>query len=314
MAVVGAIDMEISSYVLVTPARNEEAYLEKTINGVVAQTVRPRKWVIVSDGSTDGTDEISSRLAREHSFIEFVRRNRPTAGAKDFGSKVKAFKEGYERLGDVEYDFIGNLDADIELPPEYFEKLLAKFQANSKLGIGGGIVLEPENEKFVPQHTSLNSVCGSVQLFRRQCYEAIGGYIPIRLGGVDAAAEIMARMRGWTVETFLDLPVKAQRKVLTGGATILHTRFRHGISNYLLGYHPLFQLASSLARLNEPPYVIGSICTLSGYLRAWIQQKEFSLPPDVIRFLRAEQMQRLASSLTPVTRNAVRNYRQPGEN
>jgi len=306
--------MEIGNYILVTPARNEEAYLEKTIDAVVAQTIRPRRWVIVSDGSTDRTDEIASRGAGAHSFIQFVRRNRPADGPKDFGSKVKAFKEGYQQLTNVEYDFLGNLDADIVLPTNYFERLLGKFRANPKLGVGGGIVCEPEKDKLVPQHTSLNSVCGSVQLFRRECYEAFGGYVPIRLGGVDAAAEIMARMHGWTVETFTDLPVKAQRRVLTGGATILHTRFRQGISNYLLGYHPIFQVASSLSRINEPPYGVGAACTLLGYLSSWIQRKGKSLPPEVICFLRREQMQRLVNLTGTRTPHGAQNHRQPEEN
>lgn len=119
----------------------------------------------------------------------------------------------------------------------------------------------------------------------------------MRMGGVDAAAEIMARMHGWLVQTLIDVPAYAQRRVLTGGATILHTRYRQGISNYLLGYHPLFQLASCLHRIGEKPYLIGSMFALFGYGFSWLRGQQRALPSEVVRFLRSEQMDRLANNL-----------------
>lgn len=293
--------MKQFEYVIITPARNEEAYIEKTIESVLTQTVLPRRWVVVSDGSVDRTDEIVTSHARRNGFIQLVRTGDPARpGHKDFGAKVRAFRAGYQQLSETPYRFVGNLDADITFGPNYFERLLARFDCNSQLGVAGGLIFEPVGNGFRPQHTSLNSVCGAVQMFRRECYEALGGYVPIRVGGVDAAAEIMARMHGWQVQTLPDLPAYAQRRVLTGGATILHTRYRQGVSNYLLGYHPLFQIASSVSRIGETPFLIGSICTLLGYASSWLRQEERALPGDVIRFLRSEQMGRLAHSLRGV--------------
>jgi biofilm PGA synthesis N-glycosyltransferase PgaC len=299
--------MKARHYVLVTPARNEEAYIQETIESVVSQTVLPEKWVIVSDGSVDRTDEIVASYARRHAFIHLIRREadgrRPEQ--KDFGAKVRAFRAGYEELSGTRHHFLGNLDADITMAPSYFAQLLERFDSNTNLGLGGGIVLEPVNGKFVPQHTSLNSVCGSVQLFRKECYEAFGGYVPMPMGGVDAAAEIMCRMHGWEVRTFPDIQVRAQRRVLTGASTILHTRYRSGFSNYLLGYHPLFQLASCLSRMAEKPYVLGSSARLLGYVIPWLRRDSRALPDQVCRFLRWEQMRRVGGCLT--LRRAVEN-------
>jgi len=286
------------AYVLVTPARNEEAYIGGTIEAVVSQTVLPQKWVIVSDGSADRTDQIVALHAREYGFIQLLRTGEVgNASERDFGSKVMAFRAGYAELCGTSYQFVGNLDADITLAPTYFQELLGRFDANPRLGLAGGIVLEPDKDRFVPQQTSLDSVCGSVQLFRRECYEAFGGYVPMRMGGVDAAAEIMARMHGWQVRTFRDIHAHAQRRVITGGATIFHTRYRQGVSNYLLGYHPIFQVASCLSRVARKPYLIGSIAALLGYGWSWLRRNDRALPDDVVRFLRSEQIHKLSQCL-----------------
>lgn len=285
-------------YVLVTPARNEEAYIEKTIEAVLSQTILPQKWVIVSDGSLDRTDEIVATHADRHPFIHLLRAGAPAKpGTKDFGSKVRAFRSGYQQMNDTPHEFVGNLDADITFAPDYFARILDKFECSPQLGVGGGIVYEPGPKGFAAQWTSLNSVCGSVQLFRRSCYEAFGGYIPIRLGGVDAAAEIMARMHGWQVRTYPDVAAYAQRRVLTGSSTILQTRYRRGITNYLLGYHPVFQVASCAFRLAEWPYVAGSLATLLGYAWSWLKGDQQALPREVVAYLRSEQTHRLASCL-----------------
>ena len=287
--------MKDVKYVLVTPARNEEAYIEQTINAVVSQTILPQKWVIVSDGSTDRTDEIASSYARKHPFIQLLKAGEK--GQKDFGSKVRAFRAGYSELQDVEHDFIGNLDADVTFAVDYFEAILERFRSNPKLGIGGGLILELVGNRFVKQRTSLNSVGGPIQLFRRQCYEALGGFLPMRTGGVDAAAEIGARMHGWEVQTFPEIQVHHHRRVSTGNKTVFGERFKRGRTNYLLGYHPLFQIASSFSKIIERPYLIGSTCTLAGFGWSCLRGHKHVLPDDVVTFLRTEQMARLGTSL-----------------
>lgn len=301
--------MKQTNYALITPARNEEAFIGKTIEAILAQTILPQRWVIVSDGSFDRTDEIVAAYTQKHRFIQLLRVDGP-GEKKDFGSKVRAFRAGYDQLEASSYAFIGNLDADITFGPNYHEQIFEKFQADPNLGVAGGIVLEPCENRFVPQNTSLNSVCGSVQLFRRECYESFGGYIPIRTGGVDAAAEIQARMHGWTVQTFPEIQVYAQRKVSTGGATVYHTRFRQGISNCVLGYHPLFQIASSLSRLADRPFLIGSTCTLLGYAWASLTGRERAMSEEAVKYLRSEQLSRIASYFHTDKRSTT-NGRKP---
>jgi glycosyltransferase involved in cell wall biosynthesis len=281
------------SYALITPAKNEAEQIGRTIESVLAQTIRPSRWVIVSNGSTDRTEDIVAEFARKHSFIELVRTGQDVR--RDFSAKVRAFEAGYKRLQDEPYDFVGNLDADVSIASNYFQSLLERFANQPDLGIAGGVILELVGNHYVRQRISSNSVAGAIQLFRRDCYEAIGGYTPLKLGGVDAAAEITARMKGWTVRTFPDLLVYHHRRVTTGSNSVYGTRFREGVTNYVLGYHPVFQLLSSLSRIGERPYIVGSLINLLGYMWSYAKRQPRAVPEDTIRHLRAEQIQRLIS-------------------
>lgn len=283
--------MDNKQYVLITPARNEEKYIEKTMESVVNQTILPKKWIIVSDGSIDRTDEIVKIYESKYDFIQLLR----VTGQKNrnFASKVIAIKAGYVQLKDFKYEFIGNLDADVSLPQDYYEKIITKIEQKPKLGIAGGVVSDFIKGKFVKQNTSLNSVAGTVQFFRRRCYEDIGGYIPLKHGGVDAAAEIMARMKGWEVQTFPKINVFQHRRVGTANVNILLAAFHRGKKFYLLGYHPLFQLIRCVSRIMDKPYLIGSIFELAGYSWSYLRGDRLQLPENVVKYLRSEQMERL---------------------
>lgn len=291
-------------YVLITPARNEEAYIERTIRSVIDQTVRPERWVIVSDGSVDRTDEIVRRYEQQHPFITLLRV--APAGRANFGSKVGAFNAGLQAVGAGKFAFIGNLDADVTFGRDYFEEVLERFRQEPGLGIGGGMIQELINGSYIAQSVSLNSVAGAVQLFRRECYEAIGGYIAIRSGGIDTAAEIMARAKGWGVKTFPELPVLHHRRVVTGKKSVLLTRFNQGMTNYRLGYSPVFQGISCLYRAVQQPYVAGSAMVLAGYLWAALRRTGRLLPDDVRAYLRTEQNERLWSLVPRPGRGAER--------
>jgi biofilm PGA synthesis N-glycosyltransferase PgaC len=280
-------------YVLITPARNEEAFIEKTIQAVIAQTVLPKKWVIVSDGSVDRTDEIVNQYAEKHDFILLVRRSGDQK--RNFGSKAKAFEFGYERLKDLEFDFIGNLDADVSFNSTYYESILSRFQDNKRLGVAGGIRYDLRNGRFHKILRSRNSVGGALQLFRRQCYESIGGYLPLEYGGIDAVAETMARMHGWEVESFPELEVYHYRRTGTASERILRARFRSGIRAYLIGYHALFEISRCISRLFRHPPVIGSLVTLSGFFWASLKRYDRPVSDDFVRYLRSEQLARLRS-------------------
>jgi biofilm PGA synthesis N-glycosyltransferase PgaC len=280
-----------SDYVLLTPARNEAQFIGRTIAAVATQTIRPKKWVIISDGSTDGTDEIVRSFAEEHKFICFLRTS--SNGKRSFGAKVNAIRAGYEQLRNISFDYLGNLDADVTFEADYYENVLQRFRDDSRLGVGGGIIHELLNGKFVTQRTSSNSVAGAVQLFRRRCYEEIGGYVALRFGGIDSAAEITARMYGWGVRTFRDLIVQHHRPVGSGGGSLLKTKFRQGKSYHSLGYHPLFELVRCIYRLGDKPYFVGSLLMTCGYWWSLLTRQEKELPEQVVRYLRSEQTEKL---------------------
>jgi glycosyltransferase involved in cell wall biosynthesis len=282
--------------VLITPARNEEACIERTIESVINQTLRPSRYVIVSDGSIDNTDAIAKRYAARHGFVEFVRRDDDPQA--NFRSKVLAFNLGLKRMKGIQYDFVGNLDADISLEPDYFKRLLDRFEENPNLGIAGGQVWEEKHGALVMHNNRSYSVAGAVMLFRRGCYEAIGGYVPLVLGGEDSSAEIMARAKGWTVLTFRDIRVVHNKPLLSQNRSLLESRFKQGISNYLLGYHPLFQAAVCVYRLVEYPCFTGALFLWAGFCWAKIKRMKWAVPQDVVRFIRREQLGRLAAILT----------------
>ena len=280
------------SYVLLTAAFNEEAFLAETIKSVLAQQVLPNAWVIVSDGSTDQTDKIILRYALKYPFIRFVRREKDQNRA--FASKVLAFRAGLQFVNLEAIHFIGHLDADISLPPFYFGDLIRKFQQDSRLGIAGGWYLEKTSGQFrLSQGNSLTSVPGAIQMFRRACYQDIGGLLLIEHGGEDWYAEIMARKCGWRVRSFPELTVRHLRETGTAAGKLRYS-YRQGFADFSLGSHPLFELAKVAKRIVWRPYVVGALARLSGFLMAHIYGKRV-VPPDFIAFLRKEQTARLLS-------------------
>jgi glycosyltransferase involved in cell wall biosynthesis len=282
---------DASSYVLITPCRDEANYIEGTLKAVTAQTMLPKKWVIVSDGSVDGTEEIVERYAAKYDFIQLLRRDGDQQ--RNFGSKVRAFALGYEYVKGLNFDFIGSLDADITMEPTYYEGILPKFEANERLGIAGGVRYDLYNGQFRKVHAARNSIGGSVQFFRRKCYETIGGYRPYRFGGIDAVAETMVRMHGWEVEAFPEFKIYHYRSTGTAGGNVFNGNFRKGMQHYVIGYHPLFQTASCILNFFSYPAVMGSLAVFLGYFWAMYKRFEKEVPDDFISYLRSEQLTRL---------------------
>lgn len=283
-------------YALITPARNEGNRIAKTLESIINQTRKPVLWVIVNDGSTDNTADIVGDYALRHDFIKCI--SVDGQGRKNFSSKVNAFNRGLNLLSGIDYSFIGNLDADVSFEPLYFQQLLQEFQKAKNLGLAGGLIVEYANNRFREQKVSINSVAGAVQLFRREAFEQVGGYFPMKYGGVDSAIEIKVRMKGWEVRTFPDLKVIHHGPVVTGKKSPLQARFNKGIINYTLGYHPLFQCVISIFRMLHPPFILGGLLMMSGYFWAALCKTEIKLPEEVVRFLRAEQLKRLKNVFT----------------
>jgi poly-beta-1,6-N-acetyl-D-glucosamine synthase len=280
------------SYALMTAAYNEAAHIEKTIQSVLAQNVRPQRWVIVSDGSTDGTDEIVRRYALQHDFIHFMRMSRPPGHS--FRTKVVALQAGQKHLFEIPFEFIGNLDADITLAPTYFEDLIERFYQNPKLGIAGGFVSEEVDGEFKSRTSNrTHSVAHAAQLARRECYEAIGGYQVLEYGGEDWHAQVSANLKGWETEAFPDLPIYHHRH--TGGGThLLHASFRLGKLDYSFGSDPLFEAIKCALRVPSKPLVLGALLRFLGFAWLSIRREKRPVSREFMAFLRSEQRARVA--------------------
>jgi glycosyltransferase involved in cell wall biosynthesis len=280
----------VLSYVLITPARNEERFIELTIKSVVAQTVRPLKWVIVSDGSTDRTDVIVQRYSVDHPWIELVRM--PERRERNFAGKVQAFNAGHARMAGLKYDIIGNLDADVSFDAEYFEFLLGKFADNPRLGVAGTPYREGSFQ-YDYRFTSIEHVSGQCQLFRRECFEEIGGFVPRKIGGVDLVAVTTARMKGWETRTFPEKPYYHHRKMGTAAQGTLIVPYRVGQTDYVLGSHPVWEFFRCIYQLTRPPILLGGSLRLVGFFWAMTRRVQKQVSADFVRFRREEQMRRL---------------------
>ena len=280
------------NYVLITPARNEADFIELTIKSVLAQTVRPVRWVIVNDGSTDATAEIVSNYASVHSWIEMIQM--PERQERHFGGKAHAVAAGRQRVAPLEFEVIGNLDADVSFEPDYFEFLMTRFAENPKLGVAGTAFLEG-NLSYNYEMVGIEHVSGMIQLFRRQCFEAIGGYSAVKTGGIDLMAVLTARTKGWETRTFTEKSFVHHRS--QGGAlhTGLRGRWHMGRKDYLLGNHPVWEFFRSFYQMQYRPYVIGGLLVLVSYFWHLVRRVERTMPRELIELRQSDQMKRLKS-------------------
>ena len=287
--------LTLPKYVLITPARNEAEFVELTIKSVVAQTVQPVKWVIVSDGSTDGTDDIVRKYGVEHRWIELVRA--PERSERHFAGKVHAFNAGYAEIKHLQYDIIGNLDADVSFEDkDYFAFLLSKFAENLTLGVAG-TPYRQGNSIHDYRFVNIEDVSGACQLFRRECFEEIGGYLPMRGGGVDHVAFLAARMKGWETRTFTDKVCLHHRSSGTAQRGPLMARFTSGGLDYALGGHLIWELFRTVYQMTKKPFVIGGLMLAAGYAWALVRCVDRPIPREMVAFRRREQMQRLRKLL-----------------
>ncbi len=282
------------SYVLITAARNESAYIENTIRSVIAQTIRPLRWIIVSDGSTDGTDEIVQRYRDDHPWMELVRM--PERQTRHFAAKAHAFNAGYALLRDSAFDLIGNLDADITFEPSYLAFLLDRFRENPRLGVAGTPFVEGEDHgshSYAHRFSQLEHVSGACQMFRRACFEAVGGYVPVRGGAVDWIAVTTARMNGWETRTFVERICLHHRQMGTGNDHPWLVRFRYGQKAYYVGGHPFWAFLRGLFQMRDKPWIIGGLLYQCGYWWSFLTRMPRPVSKELIAFHRGEQMRRL---------------------
>jgi glycosyltransferase involved in cell wall biosynthesis len=289
--------MNSNSYVLITAARDEELHIPDTIRSVAAQTIKPKKWIIISDGSTDRTDDIIKHYSKHYDFIFYLRKER-VEQRNGFASKVYALQCGHEMIKGGEYHFIGHLDADVSFEESYFECLLRKFKEDRRLGICGGFIYEKNDGEFKSRASNRTySVAGAVQLFRRECYEEIGGLKPLEVGGEDWYLEIMARMKGWKVESFADMKVFHHKKSHQVRG-VFKEALRQGKMDYMLGSHPLFEVAKSLRRFKERPFPIHPLLRMAGFGWAYLSRERRPVSMEIVAYLRKDQLERLKAIFT----------------
>ena len=282
------------SYCIITPAFNEATYLGQVIETVTAQNRLPDKWIIVDDGSTDRTASIIKEFAKKYSFIHYHFRKKPE-GQEYFASNVFAITEGYELIKQDDFDFLAILDADILLPKDYYEKILAKFKKDKRLGVASGVYENLIEGKLHKVLSDRRSTPKAIQVFKKNVFDEMGGYLPMKFGGEDTVSCFMARMMDWKVWSFPDIKVVHLRPTGTGAASsIFQARFRQGVAEYHLATQPLFFLLKCLRRMVlEKPYFLGGLLRFSGYCCALLRRDKVELPTDLIRFIRQEQLSRI---------------------
>jgi glycosyltransferase involved in cell wall biosynthesis len=282
-------------YVLITPARNEEAFIEKTLESMVQQTFPPVKWVIVNDGSTDSTGSIVGRYAERYDWIELV--NRPVRKERNFAAKVHAFNAGQERVKDLEYEVIGNLDGDVSLDEDHFEFLLGKFSEDPRLGVAGTVFREQGYNSETDSFEGQQHVSGQCQLFRRECFAEIGGYFANKAGGIDWIAVTTARMMGWKTRSFREKSFFHFRHLGTAERGAFAASFSYGEKDYYLGGHPVWELFRVTYRLTKPPYLVDGLALGLGYGWAMARRVKRPISKELMKFHRREQMRKLGNVL-----------------
>ena len=290
--------MTESPYVLITPARNEEAFIEKTLESVIKQTVLPMRWVIVNDGSTDSTAAKIRPYLTDNLWITLV--DLPVRRERHFAAKVYAFNAGQEKVKDLNYAVIGNLDADVSLDADHFQFLMNEFIKDPTLGVAGTVFQEHGYNSATDSFEGEAHVSGQCQMFRRECFEGIGGYTPNKAGGIDWMAVTHARMIGWKTRSFREKSFFHHRRLGTAERGRLASSFSYGEKDYYLGGHPVWELFRVVYRMAKPPYIVDGGALGLGYLWALMTREQRVVSVDLMRFHRKEQMQKLRAILRSV--------------
>jgi biofilm PGA synthesis N-glycosyltransferase PgaC len=298
-------------YVLITPARNEERFIAKTLESMVAQTSPPERWVIVDDGSYDRTAQIVERYRIQCPWIELVRR--PQHADRSFAGKVQSFNAGLERVRSVDFEVIGNLDADLSFDPNYLEFLIERFSEDPQLGVAGTPFTEDSGyDSAKDSFEGQNHVAGGCQLFRRRCFEDVGGYIPNPAGGIDWIAVTTARMKGWKTRSFVEKRFHHYRTLGTAERSNWAASFSYGEKDYYLGGSPVWQLFRVIYRSTKSP--LEGVGLLSGYCWAAVRRIKRPVSNELMHFYRREQMKKLKAIFRSLLRfNKVDSFRVGAE-
>jgi poly-beta-1,6-N-acetyl-D-glucosamine synthase len=281
-----------SRYVLISPCRNEAAFMRRTLESVVGQSVTPRKWVIVDDGSTDETPAVLKEYASKYEWISIV--TRADRGHRAVGpGVVDAFYSGYETIDRGEYDFVCKLDLDLFLPPRYFEILIHRMNADPRIATCSGKSYIQENGHLVNERHGDDTSLGMTKFYRMDRFQAIGGFVrEVMWDGIDCH---LCRMHGWIACSWddPDLRFVHLRPMGSSQQSIYTGRMRHGYGQYFMGTGFPYLALSALSRVNQKPYVFGSLAILWGWIRSAALRKPRYENLDFRRFLRRYQKRAL---------------------
>lgn len=284
------MDLKLTKYFIISPVRNEEKNIQYTINSVLSQTIKPVRWIIVDDGSSDRTAEIIENHTLNNGWISMIKL--ADRGYYDLmgGGEIKAFYRGYEKIKDEYFDFLVKLDGDISFDKYYFEHLFKEFYLNPRLGIASGSLFHMQkNNRLIPEKTYKHHPRGAARAYRRQCWEDIGG-VEDKLTW-DAIDVYKARMLGW--DTYNFNRIKATHHVKTwekGG--LIQGLIRAGRLQYLMGTHVLFFAVKVIKKVFARPYFFAASLMLYGYLKSYISGEEKVPDPQLLNYIRKEQLKR----------------------
>lgn len=254
------------NYIVVSPVKDEGRYVQKTLESMVAQSLRPRRWVIVDDGSCDETPALLAKYAAMHNWIEVltVSRDRERRPGR---AEVLAFLEGYKRIENEDFDYVVKLDCDLELPPTYFEDILSRFTADPKLGIASGAYEEEDEGSWDIVKMPSYHAAGCSKVVRAECFREIGAFVAKPCW--DTLDEIRAQVHGWKTQHFPEIRLH-HLKTEGVGVGLLRTSVMHGRSYYLTGGGGIFFSLKVLHRLVfGKPLLLGGLLMAAGYLRSW---------------------------------------------
>jgi glycosyltransferase involved in cell wall biosynthesis len=282
------------AYALIMPARNEEKVIRHALDSIVNQTSRPKALIVALNDCTDGTAAVVAPYVAAYSWISMMRHD--FEGKRNYGKKARIFAEAFSGLANLELGFIGNQDADVSVPPEYYREILDRFGRDSRLGIAGGTFYELRGKMEIPHFdTYAGSVCGMAQLFRLDCYRDIGGYRPASTGGVDMAADAVARYRGWRTRTFPEIRYRHHRPLGTAESNLFRAKYKEAVRDFHMGYGFLFHLLKCVRRIPERPFLVGSLIRLAAFCASYFGNSPMVLDKGERDFLRAEQRLRILS-------------------
>ncbi|MFZ2160725.1 MAG: glycosyltransferase family A protein [Sideroxyarcus sp.] len=279
-------------YVLISPCRNEADFMRQTLDTVIAQSIRPARWVIVDDGSTDETPRILADYANRHDWIMIV--TRADRGRRAVGPGViEAFYAGYERINPDNYDYLCKLDLDLRLPTRYFENLIERMENNPRIATCSGKAYIEKNGGLVNERHGDETSIGASKFYRMSHFRQLGGFVrEVMWDGIDCHR---CRMNGLIACSWDDPELRfvhlrpmgsSQKSIFTG-------RMRHGYGQYFMGTGLVFILASAVYRIPEKPYVLGGLAILWGWLRSALQRKPRYGDLEFRKFLRSYQWRSL---------------------